>query len=186
MIRTVDGPVDLRGRIFGTWRVLPELPRRRATAKSKGPIVWKCLCNCGYFSEVAAYALLSGNSLGCYSCGRKKIEKSAEHTLYKQIQYNAIQRSILFNVTYEFIFGLLKKQNYLCALSGLPIVVAEAVHAHAKGGTTASLDRIDSRAGYTSNNVQWVHKDINLMKLDKTQEEFIGLCKAVAEKSSAR
>ena len=44
---------------------------------------------------------------------------------------------------------------------------------------TASIDRIDSKSGYIEGNIQWVHKFINSMKLDHTQEEFIKLCKAV-------
>ena len=44
---------------------------------------------------------------------------------------------------------------------------------------TASLDRIDSCKGYTIDNVQWVHKWINVMKSDHSQDEFIALCRAV-------
>ena len=45
---------------------------------------------------------------------------------------------------------------------------------------TASLDRIDSSKGYTKDNVQWVHKDINYIKRDLSDSEFITLCKKVA------
>ena len=45
---------------------------------------------------------------------------------------------------------------------------------------TASVDRIDSTKGYLKGNVQWVHKSINQMKSNRTDEEFIALCKAVA------
>lgn len=43
----------------------------------------------------------------------------------------------------------------------------------------ASLDRIDSKKDYTIDNVQWVHKDLNYMKQDFTEEEFINYCKLV-------
>ena len=36
-----------------------------------------------------------------------------------------------------------------------------------------SLDRIDSSKGYEENNVQWVHKDINLMKNKYDNKYFI-------------
>jgi hypothetical protein len=39
---------------------------------------------------------------------------------------------------------------------------------------------IDSSKGYIEGNIQWVHKDINNMKWDFTQEEFINYCKLVA------
>lgn len=48
---------------------------------------------------------------------------------------------------------------------------------------TASLDRIDSTKGYTLDNIQWVHKHINVMKMDLDQEYFIKLCKLVTKKS---
>jgi len=48
----------------------------------------------------------------------------------------------------------------------------------------ASLDRIDSSIGYVNDNVQWVHKDINMMKRIYTQEYFIYLCKLVSENNN--
>lgn len=46
---------------------------------------------------------------------------------------------------------------------------------------TASLDRIDSQQGYNSNNIQFVHKDVNMIKQIYTQDYFIKMCKLVAE-----
>ena len=51
---------------------------------------------------------------------------------------------------------------------------------------TASLDRIDSNKGYIKGNVQWVHKDVNTMKMDHTQEEFIKICTMVANHVSTK
>lgn len=39
--------------------------------------------------------------------------------------------------------------------------------------TTASLDRIDSTKGYIHGNLQWIHKDLNQMKSNRTQDEFL-------------
>ena len=47
--------------------------------------------------------------------------------------------------------------------------------------TTASLDRIDSKKGYTIDNVQWVYKKINMMKQNYDQKEFVNLCCLIAE-----
>jgi len=46
---------------------------------------------------------------------------------------------------------------------------------------TASLDRIDSKLDYRKTNVQWVHKDINMMKRVLKQDYFIKLCTDVAD-----
>jgi hypothetical protein len=44
---------------------------------------------------------------------------------------------------------------------------------------TASLDRIDSLVGYIKGNVQWVHKDVNVSKMDFDESYFRQLCAAV-------
>ena len=46
--------------------------------------------------------------------------------------------------------------------------------------TTASLDRIDSTKGYFIENVQWVHKYVNIMKWHTANQEFIEWCKLIA------
>lgn len=46
---------------------------------------------------------------------------------------------------------------------------------------TASLDRIDSLKGYTIDNVQWIHKHINYMKIDLTEQEFFHFIKQIYE-----
>ena len=46
--------------------------------------------------------------------------------------------------------------------------------------TTASVDRIDSSGGYVESNVQWVHKDVNKMKMDIPQNQFIEYCKIIS------
>lgn len=42
---------------------------------------------------------------------------------------------------------------------------------------TASLDRIDPKGTYTIENVRWIHKDLNNMKWDLTDEEFFLYCR---------
>lgn len=45
---------------------------------------------------------------------------------------------------------------------------------------SASLDRIDSSKGYSINNVQWVHKDVNFAKQSMTMKDFVQLCDEVS------
>lgn len=70
------------------------------------------------------------------------------------------------------------KQNKKCALTG--DIIYFPTRCWSRDGT-ASLDRIDSSKGYTKENVQWVHKDINMMKQEYTTEVFLGWCKKVVE-----
>jgi hypothetical protein len=51
--------------------------------------------------------------------------------------------------------------------------------------TTASLDRKDSSKGYTKDNVQWIHKTINFMKGQMSDQEFVSWCKLVCTNTGA-
>lgn len=68
-------------------------------------------------------------------------------------------------------------QEGKCALSGLPIGWAEVGSLH-----TASIDRIDSKVGYLKENVQLLHKDVNMMKQSFSQDYFIEMCSSIADK----
>lgn len=45
--------------------------------------------------------------------------------------------------------------------------------------STASLDRRNNNIGYTKSNIIWVHKNVNFMKADFTEREFLDICKEV-------
>jgi hypothetical protein len=71
----------------------------------------------------------------------------------------------------------MEKQDYKCALTGWDIMFPETGHPQE---ATASIDRIDSSLGYTKDNIQIVHRDVNMMKSKYSQEHFIAVCCAVA------
>ena len=73
------------------------------------------------------------------------------------------------DISKQYIQRLYFEQGKKCAISGVDITL----------GNDASLDRIDSALGYIKENVQWVHKDINIMKGTYSEEYFIEVCKNV-------
>jgi hypothetical protein len=176
-IRVSGSVFDIRGEVFGTWTVLdlPYIRRNRHT-------FWNCRCTCGVERQIDGNILRSGRSLGCFACGRKKLEASAFLAYFRQLQYGAIQRGHEFSVSMDYLIALLAEQNYVCALSGMPIEIAATQRLHKHGSSTASLDRMDSGIGYVVGNVQWVHKDINFIKQEYSQEYFVSLCQAVVKK----
>jgi hypothetical protein len=119
----------------------------------------------------------------CKACSNKNnnpigLVGSIRASFFRKFETGAFQRNKVWNVTIEFCNEVLEKQNHLCALSGLPI--------SAKGAfdqITASLDRIDNAKGYEIGNVQWVHKEINMMRGPLPIDRFVQLCQSVAEKS---
>jgi hypothetical protein len=144
---------------------------------------WKCLCDCGKITLLKTYSLMTGHtrSCGCF----KKIKMKEVHwdgyeeisgRLFSNLKSGAIKRKIDFNLNKEQLWNQFIKQNKKCALTGVDISIISGKN---RFDSTASLDRIDSSKGYTEDNIQWVHKKINIMKHVSSDEEFIEWCKLV-------
>lgn len=101
--------------------------------------------------------------------------KELSKTYFSSIINSAIHRGLSFDLQLQQIWDLFIKQNRRCALSGELILLG--INGKRQ---TASLDRIDSSKGYTIDNVQWVHKSINKMKMDISDEQFINWCHKVS------
>lgn len=111
-----------------------------------------------------------GGSLHANWKGHGQIPLDYWNNLYKA---SALKDGKEWSITIEFMDSLLRKQDNACALSGLTISLGD------RRNRTASIDRIDSNKGYTEDNVQWVHKDVNTMKTNFDQKYFLALCKAI-------
>lgn len=148
--------------------------------------IWKCKCDCGNIKDVRYRDLRSGNtkSCGCSSSlqnNKNRNWKGYEglpQTIFCIILKNANKRNIPVEIDIKYLWELYVYQNNKCAISGLDIKFSHKVTE--RNATTASLDRIDSSKGYIEGNVQWVHKDINKMKMDIDQDKFISYCKIIA------
>jgi hypothetical protein len=149
---------------------------------------WLCNCECGNSVEKVTTELTNKrNKILC--CNRKCKLHSGKHSilfkgyedisgwLWCHIKTGARERDLEFSITIEYAWDLFIMQNRKCALSGIEICFSKSQEDRSNG--TASLDRIDSTKGYVINNCQWVHKDINFMKQDLTEDEFIGWCQLV-------
>lgn len=90
------------------------------------------------------------------------------------VKRGARVRNLEYSITLEQAWELYLKQDKKCALTGLPITIICSYKAEEK--STASLDRINSSEGYVEGNIQWVHKDVNLIKRDMDQKEFVKMC----------
>lgn len=90
--------------------------------------------------------------------------------MFNRIKNTAKDRQIYFDLTVE---SMMSKFSGKCALTGWDISIAFR-------SETASLDRIDSNKGYVIDNIQWVHKMVNMTKNKYSQDEFVKMCKAIA------
>lgn len=165
---------NLTGRVFGKWTVSD-----KHTTDGRNRLWW-CTCSCGHSKWVKAQYLKGGTSRQCVSCGHapRGYKDVIPHPVWARIQTNANKRGIVVEATRDEASGLLIKQKYRCALSGLSISVPS--NSSEITTATASLDRIDSSRGYTADNIQWVHKSVNMMKHTLTNDQFIAVCHLVA------
>lgn len=92
------------------------------------------------------------------------------------VHTGATQRGIQLLISKEFAYNLFLKQGGKCAISGVRIFLLWDTDVR-----TASLDRIDSSGHYTEDNVQWVHRDVNQMKMDSSDEELINWCHIISD-----
>lgn len=148
----------------------------------------ECTCICGTISHVRVSRLVSGKSTRCKkTCMIGKFSSNwkgigdVPSSAYTRIKLRAKSRNIPFTVSFEYLANLFVQQNSSCALSNLPIDFIP-INDHNLSGSmgTASLDRIDSSRGYEEENVQWVHKHVNAMKLDHDESYFLYLCQQIA------
>lgn len=100
---------------------------------------------------------------------------------FQQLVKTATERKkIKCFVTVKDLHDVWQKQNGLCAYTKLPLT------SQAHQLNTVSLDRIDSDKDYTADNIQLVCVPINRMKLDMTEDQFINLCRLVAQNSGVQ
>lgn len=122
---------------------------------------------------------------------QKEIRKKHNWKGYKEIagtnwtyyKKGALRRGFKFDITIEYAWDLFLEQDRKCALSGQDIGFNIKTGSLSKYGyqkNTASLDRIDSKKGYVRGNVQWLHKDLNKLKSNLDEKEFIKLCTLVS------
>lgn len=163
---------------FNRWTVLKEASKRGYRK------VFQCQCDCGEIKEIYAYNLKANKSksCGCWAFDRTYTGyEEISGTYWSRIKSEAKRRNLKFEISIEEMWNLFLKQNRKCKLSGQQIKFAPTTKQFWKKETTASIDRIDSSKGYTIDNVQWVHKDINRMKWNLPEDEFKKLCKMVTE-----
>lgn len=88
-------------------------------------------------------------------------------------------RGIDWKLSIDDVADIYENQNKKCALTGWDIGFPEVGHPQS---SDASIDRIDSNFGYIKENIQIVNKKVNMMKQHYSMEEFLSVCKAVANK----
>lgn len=172
---------NLTGQTFGLLQVDSEVGRNK-----HNNILWLCKCKCGRTTKATTTDLKCGRKTSC-GCNRYRSgsavynwtghgEMSGSY-LYT-VKCNAKSRNLAFEVAAEELWNLFLNQGRHCAVSGLPMCFGEE--------RTASLDRIDCKQGYITGNIQWVHKDINIMRNKYPVSYFVDMCRVVVAYQSEK
>jgi len=171
------------GRQFNDWTVL-----KISRISDQNETFWFTKCKCGLEKETRATQVARGISKGCTYC-RGQAHKNTDSPyweggkfvskqLYTAWKWSAQRRKIEFLVSIEELEALFEKQGGECVFTGVELVFPKNSRESTLG--TASPDRIDSNKPYTVDNIQWVHKTINKMKMDMTDRDFKDWCSKVA------
>lgn len=171
--------IYLEGQRFGRLIVIKDLKECR-----NGKSIWLCLCDCGQETICKGCDLRRGHTKSC-GCGR--ILDTCFNWMgvgelsggfFDSIKLSAEKRNLIFEVNKEFLWDLFIQQDRKCAISGVEIRFSKNCK---KDKGTASLDRKDSTEGYTINNVQWVHKEVNKIKQNLNENDFIEWCHKISK-----
>ena len=175
--------VDITGQRFGRLTVTKKL-RFRDTAG----YIWACRCDCGKEHSASLGNLKSGDVRSC-GCLRREmasarmslrnkvwlekvgINPHIENTVAKDFRIrlswykrNASKRGVKFTLGPKEFMTLLSGPCFYCGLE-----------------VSMGIDRINSKEGYIEGNVQWLHKIVNIMKWNLSQDEFINWCRLVCQ-----
>jgi hypothetical protein len=153
----------------------------------KGQQFWLCRCECGVVGTPRASQVIRGISKGCRWC-RFQASKGVKSphwrggkflpaTAHNVVRLSALSRGIEFTLTVAEMEDQWIKQEGRCAYTGDPLEIP--VPAGKGVRTNASLDRIDSSGGYTACNIQWVLKEVNIMKMDMPEDVFLNVCRKI-------
>lgn len=182
--RQKSRPPNTEEHIGKTYGMLTVLARAQV---SRNGVHWKCQCKCGKARVSRASHVISGHtqSCGCLTATTVSNRRWTGHgeisgTYWSDLKANAIVRDIPVEIGIEQAWDLFLYQNRCCALSGLRLSFSRDLRKKGRHGQTASLDRINSDKGYLHSNVQWVHKDLNVMKMDMPDSTFIGWCMTIS------
>ena len=147
-------------------------------------------CSKELTSETTYKYRLNTNSNICKLCNNKEVKKNRQNNMRNWLyavmlrakhstkERNSRGKNQTFDINIDFLLKLLEKQQGKCSLTG---IVLEHTHNNWK---SASIDRINNKFGYTIDNVRLICYGANVAMARLTEQEFVELCKAVANQNS--
>lgn len=118
----------------------------------------------------------------CKRCSNQANNPSGMHGPVRVAWFNsfyksAISRGYDWSLTIDDLAAMYEQQQGRCVLTAWPIAWSERGWDH-----TASIDRIDNTKSYELENVQLVHKSVNMARGTLEVQQFVDMCRAVADR----
>jgi hypothetical protein len=154
--------------------------------------IGRYLCQCGKEIECKNRSVIDGNKKSCGCSSTYTIRHENEELLGGKVGLSYIlnrtkqrcnrpnKRVIQFDIVIDDLVAQWDSQNGKCVYTGVELKLKSFSQEYYLENQ-ASLDRIDSNLGYTRDNIQFVSKDINFMKIDLCESEFVELCGLIAD-----
>jgi hypothetical protein len=126
------------------------------------------------------WRLHTGNNVQCLNCAiewqMNQRRRNPLRFIFRDAKKHAIYHKRDFFITLKDLEELMILQEGKCALTGILF----------NKDIPPSLDRIDSKLGYTKDNIQLIQIKVNVMKSNLEQNDFIFLCEQIAAYSIKR
>jgi hypothetical protein len=167
---------QLDGLRFGKLLVIS----RVASPNNDQHVYWQCQCDCGNIttSSSANLTRIKRPIKGCKSCGSAVRTHPWSQVLgfYKR---NSKRTEKLFQISEDTFAHLISEPCDYCGQAPSQKLWQGTLDTERQAFRWNGLDRIDSSKGYTEDNVVPCCTSCNLMKSDKTREEFLLAIEAI-------
>src|SRR6267142_3333494 len=172
-------PLNLVGEVFGRLTV-----RKRIGSKS-GKSYWLCDCKCGETAKADSNNLKKGNVASC-GCFRREFIRwnqlpdgeSGLNTLFYDYTRRAQGKNLIFNLTRDEFKIITQRNCFYCGKA--PAQLGFPNHKIRKPYIYNGIDRVKNNEGYCIENCVACCSACNYMKLDRSAEDFLSTCIAVA------
>lgn len=135
---------------------------------------------CKKHGEHLKWRLHSDNNVQCLFCASmwqmNQRRRNPLRFIYRDAKKHAESYKREFKISLDDLVKISEIQNGKCALTGVLF----------DNDNPPSLDRIDSDLGYLLGNIQLILIQVNRMKSNFTQKEFIDMCTKIVAYNEAR
>lgn len=186
--RNAQKSMDLTGRRFGSYTVIgdPETePRKPSSTSGGGTISWLCRCECGREVRVQACKLKSTSGLKCRKCANDDLFNAEDwlpRSVYQKYRANAASRGLEFHLSLDEFRPLLFQPCIYCGTVG-----GTTLRHPYRREVTVDYNGVDRLNGgnYEAGNVAACCWRCNRIKSDMKLDEFVTLCRTVADRLAA-